>query len=75
MYGPDSYLYETNLALLASMGDDELADLDTLAANASSSAILAELGAWLGGALAAIADWFAPTAEQAEHYRAMPPLY
>lgn len=79
MYGPDSYLYETNLSLLATLSDDELADAVLVAQLTPGTTALVELGAWLAGACArgaaAVAAWFAPTAEQVERYRALPPLY
>lgn len=80
MYGPDGYLYETNLTLLASLSDEELADPAVIAQIAPGTAALAELGAWLAGAAAAafvaLAAWFAPPAEHAaEGYWPHPPLY
>jgi hypothetical protein len=71
MYTPDSYLYETNLALLASLSDDEPASAELLA-QAAPGAALAPLARWLvavcKGALAGLAAAFAyaPSEEEAE---------
>lgn len=44
MYGPESYLYESNLALLATLSDEELADPTLLAQITPSTTTLAALG-------------------------------
>lgn len=82
MYGPDSYLYETNLALLAELSDEELADPALVAQLTPDATVLAELTGWLADrairGLAALAEWFAPPAEVVESVPAQwlyPPLY
>lgn len=82
MYGPDSYLYETNLALLAELSDEELADPALVAQLTPDATVLAELAGWLADrairGLAALAEWFAPPAEVVESVPAQwlyPPLY
>lgn len=81
MYGPDSYIYESNLTLLATLSDEELADPQLIAQLTPGNVVLAELGAWLGAALArglaALAAWYAPPVEtpaQAGVYWLFPPL-
>jgi hypothetical protein len=58
MYTPDSYYYESNLALLASLSDEELADPE-LMAQLAPGAVFAPLAAWFAelckGALAGLA--------------------
>lgn len=74
MYGPDSFIYESNLTLLATLSDEELADPQLIAQLAPGNVVLAELGVWLG---AALAEWFAPPVEtpaQAGVYWLFPPL-
>jgi hypothetical protein len=62
MYTPDGYLYETNLALLAGLTDDELANAELLA-QAAPGAAFAPLGDWFLAAckraLAGLAGAFA----------------
>lgn len=81
MYGPDSYLYETNLNLLASLTDEELADPAVVAQLAPGTAALAGLAAWAAGAIArgveALAAWFTPPVaadEPTAAYWVYPPM-
>ncbi len=80
MHGPDSYLYEINLTLLASLSDEDLADPAIIAQIAPGAAALAALASWAAGALArgveALAGWLAPPADHvaAEGYWHYPPL-
>ncbi|HMQ33690.1 MAG TPA: hypothetical protein PKD53_23360 [Chloroflexaceae bacterium] len=81
MYGPDSYLYETNLTMLATLTDEELSDAELIAQLAPGTAALNAVGAWmaaaLGRGLAAVAEWFAPPVvsdEQAAAYWVYPPI-
>ena len=82
MYGPDSYLYETNMTLLATLSDEELADADLVAQLTPGTTALAEVSSWFASALSrgltTLADWFAPVGEPAEavnSYWLHPPLY
>ncbi len=81
MYGPDAYLFETNMVLLANLSDEELSDPTLIAQLTPGTTALNELGAWLSGALErglnAVADWFAPAHESPERagYWMFPPLY
>lgn len=78
MHGPDSYLYETNMSLLATLTDEELSDAALIAQLAPGTAALNALGAWLSAALgrglAAVAAWLAPPAVSDEQ-AAAPWLY
>lgn len=81
MYGPDSYLYETNLALLATLSEEELADPTIVAQLAASALPLAGMGEAIvsaaARALTIIAAWFAPATEEetATGLWMYPPLY
>lgn len=82
MYGPDSYLYETNMALLATLADAELSDAELIAQLAPGTSALAELSGWLvaalGRGLATVGAWLTPpveTVEQSGAYWMYPPLY
>lgn len=67
MYGPDSYLFETNLSLLAQLSDEELADPTIVAQITPGTTALAVLGeqlaAAIGRAVTALGAWFAPVAD------------
>lgn len=79
MYGPDNYLFETNMALLTTLTDEELSDAELIAQLAPGTTALLELGAWLAGACAraftAVYTFLTLTPEQSAHYRTYPPLY
>ena len=51
MYAPDSYLFESNLALLATLSDEELADPTLIAQITPSTATLVVLGQALAGVI------------------------
>ena len=75
MYSPESYLYETNLNLLATLSDEELADPALIAqltpSPASFVALAQAIGDVLWSGLEALAGAFAPAGDPdaaAYHY-------
>jgi hypothetical protein len=80
MYTPDSYYYETNLMLLATLSDEELADPELLAQLAPGAAF-GPVVAWLAdickGALASLlaAFTYVPDGDESAAYWLYRPMF